>query len=232
MFIQCFSNHVCKNPGSSSDQFHCTQVCTQIPNNQQLNYVYGKKRRLRYWNVASQLIQVVRHSTCWIKHAKSQDFSWRFILRRDSHHKTSLKFWKFKHSASKSLCLPEQFPQLFPQVSCSMFSLFRWNSRTWARIHCSHRIKLFEAKCVFTLMIYDWPCWQTTTKPPFARKTATLISHPFSHLAMPHPIAIGVLLFEFSTWRCRYLSWELQRPALLWPCVCWLVVLSHYLDIT
>lgn len=50
--------------------------------------------------------------------------------------------------------------------------------------------------------------------------------------AMPHPIAIGVLLFEFSTWRCRYLSSELQRVGFSWPCACWLIIiLSYYLDI-
>lgn len=50
--------------------------------------------------------------------------------------------------------------------------------------------------------------------------------------AMPHPIAIGVLLFEFSTWRCRYLSSELQRAGFSWPCACWLIIiLSYYLDI-
>ena len=146
--------------------------------NQQLNWSMESRQRLRYER-DSQLIQVVRHSNCWIKPTKSQDFSWRFLLRRGSHHKTSLKFQKFKmfkHAASKSLCLPEHFPQpFFPgsPVPCSPYSAEILAPEP--EIHCSQHQTLWGQMLIHVDDLwFFWPSWQTMKPPFFARKTATL----------------------------------------------------------
>lgn len=144
----------------------------------------------------------MRHSTWWIK-------PWRFILRRDSHpSKNKLETLKVQdvQAFSKYVASFTNFFILFPQVSCSMFSLFRWNSRTWARCIHSHPTLWGQ------MLHHPFSCFPLSTRK---KKTS-------SDATMPHLIAIGVLLFEFSTWRCRYLSWE-QWAVFSWPCVCWLI---------
>lgn len=129
----------------------------------------------------------MRNSNCWIKPTKSQDFSWRFILRRD--YPIIKQAWNSKSSICSNIqqvslyVYLSTFPKLFSQGLLFHVLLIPLKFSHLSQKSMVLSIKLFEAKCLIHVddLWFFWPSWQTTKPPFFLReKTATLIIHPFS----------------------------------------------------